>query len=154
MFDGWPVDLAPPLGLMKLLVAPESSITLWPNFYLRTLLGSLNNFLSCNSLLDLSLKVNDWCVSSWLTASLVKLARGFTLFQVGSIGARIADTGLAPQFGGKGRLQLDSIFVPPPPQTMPPSETWQDSGATCLLLSTVVCCCQLGGVGWEGLGLA
>ena len=28
LFDGWPVDLAPPLGLIKLLVAPESNISL------------------------------------------------------------------------------------------------------------------------------
>ena len=52
LFDGWPVDFAPPFGLMKLLVAPESSIALWPNFCLMTLLGSLANFLSCNFLLN------------------------------------------------------------------------------------------------------
>ena len=86
LFDGWPVvDLAPPLclSLIKLLVAPGSSIAVWPNFCLRTLLGSLANFLSCNSLLNLSLKLDGWYVSSWLTASLVKLARGSNSSHVG-----------------------------------------------------------------------
>ena len=94
-------------------------------------------------------------MSSWLTASLVKLAKGSNSSHGSSIGALLVAVELAPQFGGKGRLQLDSMFVPPapPPQTMLPSETWQDSVAACLLLSTAVCCCPLDGVGWEGLGL-
>ena len=83
--------------------------------FLRTFLGSLTNFLSCNSLLNLSLKVDGWCVSSWLTASLVKLAKGSNSSHVGSIGALLVDVELAPQLGGKGRLQWDSMFVPHSP---------------------------------------
>ena len=52
--------------VMILLVAPESSLALCPNFCRRTLLGSLTNFLNCNSLLSLSLNAGGWYVSSCL----------------------------------------------------------------------------------------
>ena len=73
----------------------------------------------------------------------MKLAIGSNSFHVGSIGVPLVGTGLAPQLGGRGRLQLDPMLLPPPPQTMPPSENWQDSGAACLLFSTAVCCCPV-----------
>ena len=53
-----------PSGLMKLLNAPESIMSLCQNFCLRTLLGSLANFLNCSSFLNFSLNADGWyCMS-------------------------------------------------------------------------------------------
>ena len=146
--------MAPPPGLMKLLVAPESNMASWSTFCLRILLGSLISFLSCNSFLNLLLHVVGWCVFPCCIVSPVKLARGSNSSHVGSFDVSFVGSWLMPQFGGRGKLQLDSMLLPPPPQVLPPSETWQDSCAAYSLLSTAVCCCLLCGDDWEGIGFA
>ena len=133
--DGYPVGMAPPSGVMKLLVAPESRTAFCPNMFFKELVGSLNSFLILNSSFNFSIIGTGMCGTHWSIGSLTKFAWGSNSFQVERAGF---------QFGGKGRSQLETMLESCPPQNRPPSETWQDSSAACSLLSTAVCCCSLG----------
>ena len=132
--DGFPVGRAPPSGLMKLLVAPESKTALCPNIFFTELVGSLKSFLIFNSSFNFSIIGTGMCGTHWSIGSLTKFAWGSNSSQLERAGF---------QFVGKGRSQLGTILESCPPQNRPPSETWQDSSAACSLLSTAVCCCSL-----------
>ena len=130
LFEVTPVGMAPPSGLMKLLVAPESRTASFPIWYFTALVGSLNIFLNLSSLFSqsaVSLGVS-WMSFSGIVIS-VKLAWGSRSSHVGRAGFHS---------GGPGRSQVGSMLEFCPPQTRPPSETWQDSSAACSLLSTAV----------------
>ena len=135
--------MAPPSGLMKLLVAPESRTALCLHMFFKELVGSLKIFLILNSSFNLSIVGAGMCGSHWSIGSLTRFAWGSNSLNVDMAGF---------QSGGKGRSQLGTMLESYPPQNRPPSETWQDSSAACLLLSTAVCCCSLGFAVWGRLG--
>ena len=82
LVDSCPVGMAPPSGLTKLLVAPESRTALCPNIFFDDVVGSLKSFLILNSSFNLSTNGAGMCGSHWSIGSLTKFAWGSNLLQV------------------------------------------------------------------------